>query len=251
MALPASQGLVWFREALRALKNQPVALSGIVVFNLLMMGILSSLPIVGLVLASLWMPFGVVLTAEGARDALDGRIPRYTPLKEAWANRTGRLGLFTVGIVSAVAMEIISAVFALLGRDPIAAWVIDEQGISIESVLANFPTTAALVALLLNVLLWMATTFPPLLIHRAGQAPMQSIFYSFFGILKNWASVLAFVLVLGLLTAALSAVSVMISIAMGIPSAWGYFTPFIVVFLTSIAQAGVWSMYRDIFQGSR
>lgn len=43
----------------------------------------------------------------------------------------------------------------------------------------------------------------------------------------------------------------MISIAMGIPSAWGYFTPFIVVFLTSIAQAGVWSMYRDIFQGSR
>ena len=240
MALPASQGLVWFREALRALKNQPVALSGIVVFNLLMMGILSSLPIVGLVLASLWMPFGVVLTAEGARDALDGRIPRYTPLKEAWANRTGRLGLFTVGIVSAVAMEIISAVFALLGRDQIAAWVIDEQGISIESVLANFPTTAALVALLLNVLLWMATTFPPLLIHRAGQAPM-----------KNWASVLAFVLVLGLLTAALSAVSVMISIAMGIPSAWGYFTPFIVVFLTSIAQAGVWSMYRDIFQGSR
>ena len=251
MALPASQGLVWFREALRALKNQPVALSGIVVFNLLTMGILSSLPIVGLVLASLWMPFGVVLTAEGARDALDGRIPRYTPLKEAWANRTGRLGLFTVGIVSAVAMEIISAVFALLGRDQIAAWVIDEQGISIESVLANFPTTAALVALLLNVLLWMATTFPPLLIHRAGQAPMQSIFYSFFGILKNWASVLAFVLVLGLLTAALSAVSVMISIAMGIPSAWGYFTPFIVVFLTSIAQAGVWSMYRDIFQGSR
>ena len=248
MALPASQGLVWFREALRALKNQPVALSGIVVFNLLMMGILSSLPIVGLVLASLWMPFGVVLTAEGARDALDGRIPRYTPLKEAWANRTGRLGLFTIGIVSAVAMEIISAVFALLGRDQIAAWVIDEQGISIESVLANFPTTAALVALLLNVLLWMATTFPPLLIHRAGQAPMQSIF---FGILKNWASVLAFVLVLGLLTAALSAVSVMFSIAMGIPSAWGYFTPFIVVFLTSIAQAGVWSMYRDIFQGSR
>ena len=243
MALPASQGLVWFREALRALKNQPVALSGIVVFNLLMMGILSSLPIVGLVLASLWMPFGVVLTAEGARDALDGRIPRYTPLKEAWANRTGRLGLFTI--------EIISAVFALLGRDQIAAWVIDEQGISIESVLANFPTTAALVALLLNVLLWMATTFPPLLIHRAGQAPMQSIFYSFFGILKNWASVLAFVLVLGLLTAALSAVSVMFSIAMGIPSAWGYFTPFIVVFLTSIAQAGVWSMYRDIFQGSR
>ena len=87
MALPASQGLVWFREALRALKNQPVALSGIVVFNLLMMGILSSLPIVGLVLASLWMPFGVVLTAEGARDALDGRIPRYTPLKTAWDNR--------------------------------------------------------------------------------------------------------------------------------------------------------------------
>ena len=42
-----------------------------------------------------------------------------------------------------------------------------------------------------------------------------------------------------------------VSIAMGIPSAWGYFTPFIVVFLTSIAQAGVWSMYRDIFQGSR
>lgn len=250
MALPAAQGLVWFRDAFLALKRQPLALSGIVVFNILMAGILSSLPFVGLLLASLWMPFGVILTTEGARDSLEGRIPRYTPLKEAWANRTNRTHLVTVGIVSAIGMEIISAVFALLGREQISAWVINDGGLQMESVMSNFPATAVGISLLLYVLLSMATTFPPLLIHRAGQTASKSIFYSFFGILKNWLPVGVLVLLLALLTAGLSTVSVLLSMAMGLPSAWSYFAPFIVVFLSALAQSAVWPVYRDVFRGN-
>lgn len=251
MALPASQGFVWLRDAFRALRNQPLALSGIVVFNILMMAILSSLPFVGLVVSSFWVPFGVVLTAEATRESLAGRIPRYTPLKEAWQDRFVRMRLLMLGVISALGMEVITTVFTWLGREEINQWVIDDKGISLESVLTHFPYTAAGVAMLLNILFWMATSFPPLLIHRGRQETLQSVFYSFFGVLKNFLPVTVFVLSLALVTIGFAALSVALQIVLNIPNMWSYVAPFAVVFLSVLVQSGTWTIYRDVFQGSR
>ena len=70
MSSAFSLGFSWFKDSCRTLKLQPLAYTGIVVFSLLMSGLLSSLPLIGTLLASLWMPFASVLTGFAARDVL-------------------------------------------------------------------------------------------------------------------------------------------------------------------------------------
>ena len=67
-----ADGLRWFGEGVRALRNRPLGLVGIVVFYVLISGLLSGLPVVGTILAGVWMPFGAVLTGFAAREALAG-----------------------------------------------------------------------------------------------------------------------------------------------------------------------------------
>ena len=55
-----ADGLRWFGEGVRALRNRPLGLVGIVVFYVLISGLLSGLPVVGTILAGVWMPFGAV-----------------------------------------------------------------------------------------------------------------------------------------------------------------------------------------------
>ena len=81
MSSAFSLGFSWFKDSCRTLKLQPLAYTGIVVFSLLMSGLLSSLPLIGTLLASLWMPFASVLTGFAARDVLAGRTPVYFTLR--------------------------------------------------------------------------------------------------------------------------------------------------------------------------
>ena len=53
-----SDGWRWFKDALQALKNQPLGLVGIVIFYVLISGLLSGIPVIGPILAGVWMPFG-------------------------------------------------------------------------------------------------------------------------------------------------------------------------------------------------
>ena len=46
-----ADGLRWFGEGVRALRNRPLGLVGIVVFYVLISGLLSGLPVVGTILA--------------------------------------------------------------------------------------------------------------------------------------------------------------------------------------------------------
>ena len=75
-----ADGLRWFGEGVRALRNRPLGLVGIVVFYVLISGLLSGLPVVGTILAGIWMPFGAVLDAacsayvEAAVEQMDQQV---------------------------------------------------------------------------------------------------------------------------------------------------------------------------------
>ena len=103
MAKPiqVSDGWRWFKDALQALKNQPLGLVGIVIFYILISGLLSGIPVIGPILAGVWMPFGAVLTGFATRDALRRRLPTYAPLLAAARKQVTRLHLISVGLVSA------------------------------------------------------------------------------------------------------------------------------------------------------
>ena len=73
MSSAFSLGFSWFKDSCRTLKLQPLAYTGIVVFSLLMSGLLSSLPLIGTLLASL--P-DAPLSRRGAREPLDALCER-------------------------------------------------------------------------------------------------------------------------------------------------------------------------------
>ena len=169
-----ADGLRWFGEGVRALRNRPLGLVGIVVFYVLISGLLSGLPVVGTILAGVWMPFGAVLTGFAAREALADRLPGYAPLLAAFRKQGMRLHLIAVGLISAGVLELVMLVFQLLSADQIAQWKMVEGAIDPESVAAHFPSAGVAAALVLYTPLFMATLFAPLLIADAGQGAGKS-----------------------------------------------------------------------------
>ncbi len=250
MAKPiqVSDGWRWFKDALLALKNQPLGLVGIVIFYILISGLLSGIPVIGPILAGVWMPFGAVLTGFATRDALRRRLPTYAPLLAAARKQVTRLHLISVGLVSAGCMEIIFLVAQWLSADKIKAWKMTDEGIiDTATIMTNFPWLGVCVGLALYTPLFMATLFAPLLIADAGQTPGKSFFYSFFGTARNFVPcLLAGVLLVGL-TAVIAFIGNGLFLALGLGNAFSYLSPFVVIFMTSIAQAMVWPMYRDLF----
>lgn len=170
-----ADGLRWFGEGVRALRNRPLGLVGIVVFYVLISGLLSGLPVVGTILAGVWMPFGAVLTGFAAREALADRLPGYTPLLAAFRKQGMRLHLIAVGLISAGVLELVMLVFQLLSADQIAQWKMVEGAIDPESVAAHFPSAGVAAALVLYTPLFMATLFAPLLIADAGPGRGQEL----------------------------------------------------------------------------
>lgn len=122
MSSAFSLGFSWFKDSCRTLKLQPLAYTGIVVFSLLMSGLLSSLPLIGTLLASLWMPFASVLTGFAARDVLAGRTPVYFTLIAIFRDKASRWPLLAVGILASIWMELDMLVFQMMGQADLAQW---------------------------------------------------------------------------------------------------------------------------------
>mgnify|MGYP007063157941 CR=1 FL=1 len=191
MSSAFSLGFSWFKDSCRTLKLQPLAYTGIVVFSLLMSGLLSSLPLIGTLLASLWMPFASVLTGFAARDVLAGRTPVYFTLIAIFRDKASRWPLLAVGILASIWMELDMLVFQMMGQADLAQWKITAEGVDVESIAAHFPVGAFLTAFALYLPLLLMTLFAPLLIVQNRQSVIKSLFYSFFGTLRSLVPCLA------------------------------------------------------------
>lgn len=243
-------GVAWLRESFRPLRLQPVAYTGIVVFALLVSGMLSGIPFVGTLLASLWMPYASVLTGFAARDTLAGRTPVYATLVAIARDKTSRYPLLMLGLLSSVGMELCVMVFELLGRDALGKWRITSEGVDMASIASNFPLGAFAAALLVYVPLLMMTLFAPLLIVQMRQSVGKSLFYSFFGVLRSILPALVWLLGMGLVSGLILAAFEALFIALGVPRLLAFVAPLVVAIISAACQAGIWVMFRDIFAKS-
>lgn len=244
-------GLAWFKLSWRALKLQPIAFTGIVVFSLLLSGLLSGVPYIGTLLASLWMPFGSVLTGWAARDTLAGRMPSYRVLGAVFRDRAAVLPLTLTGILASAWMELDLLVLRIIGKDQIALWKVTSEGLDFESVAANFPTTAFIAAFALYLPLLLMTLFAPLLIVERGQSVVKSFFYSFFGTLRAIVPAVVWLLCAGGIAFATFFTVESISMAAGNFVLFTFLSPVLIAAFSALAQAGVWVMYCDIFADGR
>lgn len=248
--LSFSLGFSWFKDSCRTLKLQPLSFPGIVIFSLLVSMMLSGIPLIGTLLASLWMPYASVMTGFAARDTLDGRVPVYYTLIAIIRDKTSRYPLLILGLLSSVWMEIVMLVFEWLGRGDLDKWKITSEGVDMASITGNFPLTAFLAAFALYVPILMMTLFAPLLIVQNRQKVGKSLFYSFFGVLRGIRPIIGWLVSTTVFSSAVFLLLDMLFIGIGLPQGFAFLAPLVVALLSAVCQAGVWVMFRDIFAGS-
>ena len=185
---------------------------------------------------------------RSTRTVLAGGIPSYGVFGELWRQQQTRRTLITIGLVYSILLVVVEGAYAFLAADDISRWVISEQGrIDWTSVSANFPWDGTITALVLYIPGIMAVWFAPLLAAERRMTTGKSLFYSFFGCIRNIVPVIVLVLaVMMMLTLALVAV---VSIALMFTSQTlvSILTiPFIFLAAT-VMYASYWPMYRDLF----
>lgn len=242
----AASSLEWFKLSFRAFKLQPLSFPGIVLFYLLVSLILMSIPLAGSLLSGLWVPFGSVLTALAARDALDGRQPTYMHLKSMFSDSKARGSLMGIGLVMALWQNLTTLVFIQLGEDKISQWTSSADGIAIETIISNMPTTALVVSLALYLPMWIMTLYAPLLVVLKKQSITKSLFFSFFGVLRNLPALIVLAVMYLLFGSAVYSVATFAGSLAGTAGLLAM-APIASILIMTVYQAGIWTSYEGIF----
>ena len=80
--LGPAAGWLWFQAGLAAVRREPLSLAVVAIFYMSTMAILSILPVVGSLAASLFMPFGTVFLGRAVKVTMQGKQPGFALLAE-------------------------------------------------------------------------------------------------------------------------------------------------------------------------
>ncbi len=246
--LGAGAGWNWFALAVQAVKLNASRLFLIVLFYSVVVGILMVLPLVGSLLAALFMPFGSVLLGHGVRDVLNHKVPGLSLMSEAWHNPRVRYNLFASGLFYAFLLITVQAVYGILSQPYVATWQVNADNRLVwDSVFANFPWMPLIVAGAIYIPGLMATWFSPLLCADKNMTWGKSLFYSFFGCLRNILPilVLGLVLAVSIVTAFYLAGEAIALLGLASYNMYIY-VPLSCIVLT-VLYSTYWPMYNDLF----
>lgn len=246
--LGAGAGWNWFALAVQAVRLNASRLFLIVLFYSVVVGILMVLPLVGSLLAALFMPFGSVLLGHGVRDVLNHKVPGLSLMSEAWHNLRVRYNLFASGLFYAFLLITVQAVYGILSQPYVATWQVNADNRLVwDSVFANFPWMPLIVAGAIYIPGLMATWFSPLLCADKNMTWGKSLFYSFFGCLRNILPilVLGLVLAVSIVTAFYLAGEAIALLGLASYNMYIY-VPLSCIVLT-VLYSTYWPMYNDLF----
>lgn len=248
----AGEGWQWFVTAIRAVRFDAFRLFLITFLYMCAMAVLSLLPTVGPVFAAVFMPFGTVMLGYGTRDALMGVQPGLAGFKDGFRDPKVRNNLFMIGMVFGFILITLNMLYGMLSASDLAQWKIDEQNrVDWKSVATHFPWKAIFIVTVLYIPCLMATWFSPLLVIEKKMSWGKSLFYSFFGCLKN----LLPILLLGIIL--ITAVSGMIMITselvglLGLAGVELYLYVPVVFICTTTVYCTYWPMYVSLFGSTR
>lgn len=247
--LPAAAGWTWLRDGLALYRKQPFAYTALVILYTMVVMLLANLPVIGLPLAVVLVPFGTVGLTLAGRDAERGVMPMPALMFEPFRSKVQRLALFRLGCVHAALVIVLMIVASFFASDELRNWKVVEGQLDSASVAANMPWDAIIASAILYAPILMLTWFAPMLVawHRLPVA--KSMFFSFFACWRNrWPFV-----VLGVLLAALAlgigyATSEVLR-ALGVaPALAQLLLAPIALVLTSIAYATQYPIYRSVIE---
>jgi hypothetical protein len=244
----AAAGWTWLREGLALLRRQAFAFTALVVLYSMVLMVVANIPLIGLPLAAILVPFGTLGITAAGRDAERNVMPLPSLLIDGFKGPQ-RNALLSLGVIHAGLILVLVLVTTLFARDELANWKIVEGQVDATTVAANMPWDAITVATLVYVPILMLTWFAPQLVAWHRQPVAKALFFSLFACWrKRWPF-----LVLGLAFAALvMAVSWLFSMLMSLlgvsPQLGSMLLAPIALLLTSVAYSTQYPIYRAVLE---
>jgi hypothetical protein len=183
--LPARAGLTWLADALRLYRRQPFAFTSLVILYTISVSLLAYVPLVGLPLAAVLVPFGTIGLTLAGRDAEGGTMPMPTLMVEPFRNPQQRSALARLGLVNAGLVLMMVLLVSFLAADELANWKLVDGQLDRASAGQNFPWDAIIAAAIAYVPILMLTWFAPQLVAWHGQPVGKALFFSFFACWRN------------------------------------------------------------------
>jgi hypothetical protein len=244
----ASAGRNWVKLGMRTFFRKPLALGGLFFMFLALMSLVSKVPVVGLVLAMVFLPGATLGLMAAAREADAGRFPMPVTLITAFRNDARkRRDMLVLGALYALGF------MSALG----GSWLVDGGGFARVYLGGDMPAGEqmmesgfqgamwAFIALHLPVSLmfWHA----PALVHWHGLPPLKSLFFSAVACLRNLRAFLVFGLSwLAVLLALLVVVTTLLSLA-GLGQVAGDVLFPLLMLMAAMFFSSLYFTFRDCF----
>lgn len=181
---PARQGIAWLRDSWQLMRQQFVALMGLLLMYLGCVFLIACVPFIGSTLVSVAMPVLMVGFLQGIRLIIDKQRASFKAILETFPKHRVK-PLLLLGLYSILAILTIFLVSIPFGGDTLWQLVAKKQTLEQaggwESIFVSFAVFILLYSL------WMcAQFFAPFLIAWQEMPVGKALFFSFMGIFRNW-----------------------------------------------------------------
>jgi hypothetical protein len=247
--LPPMAGWAWLREALALYARQPFAFTALVILYTMALMLLANLPVIGLPLAAVLVPFGTVGLTLAGKVADRGVVPMPALLVDGLRTGPQRGPLLRLGALHAAMVLVLVLIASAFAMDELRQWRVTEGQLDPASVSQNIPWDALAIGALLYAPVLMATWFSPQLVAWHRQPIAKALFFSFFACWRNrWPFLLLGIVLLALsLGVGWAATELLRALGLSPPLTSMLFAP-IAMIMTSISYATQYPIYRAVIE---
>lgn len=244
--VPAIRGARWLARGWRLFRAAPLGWLALVFTYWLLMTLISVVPLVGVVAASVLVPPFSIAFMAAARAADRGAPVELPLLFEGF--REGRGRQLVLGAVYTACIVAVLAASGLADGGALARWMLTGERPAAEVLQSDAFFAAMALAIALYAPVMMMFWFAPVLAAWHRTPPPKAIFFSFAACLMNWRAFLAYGVATGLVTVAapLLALGGLMAVLGTRAAATSLVFPLLLVLMPTLF-ASFYASYEDIF----
>jgi hypothetical protein len=247
--LPASAGWTWLREALALYWRQPFAFTALVILYTMLLMLVANVPVLGLPIAALLVPFGTVGLTLAGKVSEKGGMPLPALLLDGFRAGPQRAPLLRLGFIHAAMVLVLVLVASAFAIDELRNWKVSDGQLDPASVSQNVPWDALMISVLLYTPVLMLTWFSPQLVAWHRQTVAKAMFFSLVACWRNKWPFLVLGVVLMTLSLGVGYLSTELLRALGLsPQVTSMLFAPIAMVMTSIGYATQYPIYRAIIE---
>jgi hypothetical protein len=248
--LPAAAGWGWLREGLSLYRRQAFAFTALVILYSMALMLIANVPLVGLPLAALLVPFGTVGITAAGREVERNVVPMPSLLIEGFKHPQ-RNALIRLGVIHAGLVVLMTMLTALFAQDELANWKVVDGQLDASSVAANVPWDAITAAAIVYTPILMLTWFAPQLIAWHQYPVGKAMFFSLIACWRNrWPFLVLGIALAALIFAVSWLTSVLLNLVGASPQVGSLMLAPVALLLTSVAYSTQYPIYRTVLDPS-